>query len=158
MRVLFIHFFVFFTAVLYAQVYQGLILPDNRGRFGTTSPITQASGLALDPNGTSYWTHNDQGNPSTDVYKILPATGNQQITIQKTVEVLNVTNLDWEDMAKDDAGNIYLCQIGKNCNALSDSLECPTRFIFKIHKLPFATLNHPDSLSVTPKHIISGIH
>jgi hypothetical protein len=72
------------------------------------------------------------------------------ITIQKEVEILNVENLDWEDMAKDDAENLYLCQIGKNCNANSDPVECPPRYIYKIHKLSLASLNHPDSLSVTP--------
>lgn len=137
---------------IHAQVvYQGLVVPDAKGRFGNTSPITQASGLALDENGVSLWTHNDQGNPTTILYKILTATGNQTITIQKEVDILNVENLDWEDMAKDDAGNVYVCQVGKNCNANSDSLECPTRYIFKIHKLPLTSLNHPDSLTVTPE-------
>ncbi len=144
-------FFISFYHAIDAQVYQGLIVPDKKGRFGNSSPITQASGLALDQNGVSYWTHNDQGNPLTDVYKILTATGEQTITIQKTVEVLNTVNLDWEDMAKDDAGNIYLCQVGKNCNANSDPLECPTRYVFKVYKLPLASLNHPDSVSVTPE-------
>lgn len=135
---------------LYGQINQGLYVPDNKGRFGNTSEITQSSGLALDPNGTSYWTHNDQGNPTTRVYKFLPTSGNTPVVLQKQVDVLNVTNLDWEDLTKDNAGNIYLCQVGKNCNANSDPEECPTRFIFKIHKLPFSTLNHPDSTSVTP--------
>ncbi len=132
------------------QTSQGLIVPDNKGRFSTTSEITQASGLALDLNGTSFWTHNDQGNPTTDVYKFLPATGNTNVTVQKEVNVLNTTNLDWEDLAKDNAGNIYLCQVGKNCNANSDPNECPNRFIFKIHKLSLTSLNHPDSANVTP--------
>lgn len=127
------------------------MIPSNLGRWGNASPITQSSGLARDPNNTSFWTHNDQGNPTTDLYKILPATGNQAVTIQKQVAVQNVQNLDWEDLAKDHSGNIYLCQIGKNCNANSDPEECPTRYIFKIHKLALATLNHPDSTTVTPE-------
>ncbi len=133
------------------QSYQGLIVPDNKGRFSSTGEITQASGLALDPNGTSFWTHNDQGNPTTKVYKFLPTTGNTNVTVQKEVTILNTTNLDWEDLAKDNTGNIYLSQVGKNCNANSDPNECPNRFIFKIHKLSLASLNHPDSMSVTPE-------
>jgi hypothetical protein len=136
--------------VLCSQVYQGLCVPDNLGRFGNSSVITQASGLALDPNGTSLWTHNDQGNPTTAVYKFIPSTGSQAVTLEKTVNILNVTNLDWEDLAQDDSGHIYLCQIGKNCNANSDSLECPSRFVFKVHKLSITSLNHPDSADVTP--------
>ena len=150
-RLLLISLYFFLSDPVGAQIYQGLQVPFNLGRFGNASPITQASGLALDPNGTSFWTHNDQGNPTTSLYKFLPATGNQMITIQKEVNLLNVTNLDWEDLAQDANGNIYVCQIGKNCNENSDPDECPNRFVFKIHKVPLATLNHPDSNSVTPQ-------
>ncbi|MEP6646025.1 MAG: hypothetical protein ABJC12_02975 [Saprospiraceae bacterium] len=135
---------------IHAQVYQGLVVPDKKGRFGPTSEITQASGLALDNNGISLWTHNDQGNATTKVYKILTASGETTITIQKEVNILNAQNLDWEELANDNTGNIYLCQTGKNCNANSDPVECPPRFIFKIHKLSLASLNNPDSNSVTP--------
>ena len=116
-----------------------------------SSEITQASGLALDENGSSLWTHNDQGNPTTKLYKILTSTGETTITIQKQVNINNVVNLDWEDLARDNAGHVYICQIGKNCNDNSDPLECPGRYIYKIHKLSLASLNHPDSLSVTPE-------
>ena len=143
-RLLFISLLYLYWSGLHAQVYQGLQVPFNLGRFGNASPITQASGLAIDPNGVSLWTHNDQGNPSTSLFKFLPTTGNQMVTIQKEVNILNVINHDWEDLAKDDIGNIYVCQIGKNCNENSDPEECPNRFIFKIHKVPLATLNHPD--------------
>lgn len=136
--------------LIHAQVYQGLTVPDKKGRFGTTSEITQASGLALDANATSLWTHNDQGNATTNIYKILTATGENTITIQKVVNILNVQNLDWEDLAEDNAGSIYLCQTGKNCNANSDPLECPNRFVFKIHKLALSSLDNPDSNAVTP--------
>ncbi|HZV70384.1 MAG TPA: hypothetical protein VFG10_12600 [Saprospiraceae bacterium] len=142
--------FILLCHCVFGQVYQGLVVPDKKGRFGTTSEITQASGLALDANGISLWTHNDQGNATTKVYKILTSTGENTITIQKVVNILNAQNLDWEDFAADNAGNIFLCQTGKNCNANSDPLECPNRFIFKFHKLPLASLNHPDSTAVTP--------
>ena len=142
--------FVLIYCIPHAQVYQGLVIPDRKGRFGAASEITQASGLALDPNGISLWTHNDQGNPTTKLYKILTATAELPITIEKQVNILNTTNLDWEDLALDDSGNVYICQTGKNCNANSDPVECPTRFIFKVHKVSLASLNHPDSTSVTP--------
>ena len=142
--------FVLSHFILHAQVYQGLVIPDRKGRFGNASEITQASGLALDPNGVSLWTHNDQGNPTTKLYKIITSTGEQTITIEKQVNINNTVNLDWEDLALDDSGNIYICQTGKNCNDNSDSLECPTRFIFKLHKVSPASLNHPDSTNVTP--------
>ena len=150
-RLILIYSIFLLSHATYAQVYQGLVIPDKKGRFPAASVITQASGLALDNNGISLWTHNDQGNATTKVYKILTSTAESDITIEKEVTILNHLNLDWEDMAKDDAGNIYLCQVGKNCNANSDPLECPGRFIYKIHKLALSTLNHPDSTSVTPE-------
>ena len=151
LRLLFISLFCFVLLNIQAQVYQGLQVPFNLGRFATTSPITQASGLALDPNGTSFWTHNDQGNSTTKLYKILPTSGNQAVTIQKEVNILNTVNLDWEDLAEDTSGHIYICQIGKNCNENSDPNECPNRFVFKIHKISIDALNHPDSVHVTPQ-------
>ena len=141
---------LFYTSIT-AQVYQGLLIPDRKGRWGNAAPITQSSGLALDANGTSYWTHNDQGNATEVLYKFLPNNNNDNpVTIQKQVEILNTVNLDWEDLAQDDSGNIYICQVGKNCNANSDSTECPNRFVYKIHKVVMTSLNHPDSNAVTP--------
>ena len=142
--------FLFLSVNLLAQIDQGLIIPTKKGRFGNASPITQASGLALDNNTTSFWTHNDQGNPTTVLYKFLPSTGDQTVTLQKQVNILNVENLDWEDLAQDNSGHMYICQVGKNCNANSDPEECPSRYIFKIHQVSLASLNHPDSSSVTP--------
>jgi hypothetical protein len=54
-------------------------------------------------------------------------------------------------LAEDTSGHIYICQIGKNCNENSDTNECPNRFVFKIHKVSLAALNHPDSNNVTPQ-------
>ena len=134
-----------------AQVYQGLVVPDNKGRFPSASEITQASGLALDVNNSSFWTHNDQGSPFTKLYKFSPTNGTANVVIEKQVDILNVQNLDWEDLAKDNQGNIYICQTGKNCNTNSDPVECNPRYIFKVHKIPLATLNAPGSTSVTPE-------
>lgn len=150
MRLKAILFFLSFYTLGYSQVYQGLVVPDRLGRWGNSSPITQSSGLAEDTNPQFIWTHNDQGNSTTILYKVLPAINDQAATIVKSVNILNTENLDWEDLAQDEAGNIYICQIGKNCNANSDPLECPTRFVFKIHKVSMASLNHPDSNDVTP--------
>lgn len=134
-----------------AQVYGGNLNMNVaavfKGRFDASGEITQSSGLALDPDGISFWTHNDQGNPTTKVYNFLPNTGNTNVTVSKTVNV-NAVNLDWEDLAKDTMGNLYLAQTGKNCNA-NATPDCPTKFVFKIHKMAFSSLTNGST--VTPE-------
>ncbi|MFZ1788555.1 MAG: hypothetical protein WAT92_09595, partial [Saprospiraceae bacterium] len=125
---------------LVGQNNLGAAKVQNKGRFPAAGVITQSSGLALDPDGIHFWTHNDQGNATTKIYKFLPANGNTTVAIVDSVQVVGHQNLDWEDMAKDQNGNLYLCQTGKNCNALSPS-ECPGRYLYKILKMPFASLN-----------------
>ncbi|MBK8390868.1 MAG: hypothetical protein IPL23_16970 [Saprospiraceae bacterium] len=130
---------------LVGQNNLGAAKVQNKGRFPAAGVITQSSGLALDPDGIHFWTHNDQGNATTKVYKFLPANGNTAVAIVDSVQVVGHENLDWEDMAKDQNGNLYLCQTGKNCNALSPS-ECPGRYLYKILKMPFASLNAQASI------------
>ena len=129
-----------------APVLGGNIIVTERGRFANDGIITQSSGLALDPDGVSFWTHNDQADPSTELYNFTPTTGNTNVVLNKTVTI-NAPNLDWEDLTKDDQNNIYIAQTGKNCNTLSGP-DCPSRHIFKIHKMPFASLT--DGATVTP--------
>ncbi len=152
MKPLYLLFWLFISALpVSAQVYQGFVVPDNKGRFPAASEITQSSGLALDPNNSSFWTHNDQGNPLTKLYKFSPASGTANVVIEKQVTILNTQNLDWEDLAKDRQGNVYICQTGKNCNANSDPVECNPRYVFKVHKVSLAALNDPASTSATPE-------
>lgn len=71
------------------------------------SSIHETSGLETGPNGW-FWTHNDSDNPE-EIYCI-DTTG----TIQRTVAVVGDLNTDWEDLAKDDAGNLYIGNFGNN--------------------------------------------
>jgi hypothetical protein len=57
-----------------------------------------------------FWTHNDSGHPPR-----LFAVDRQGGRIG-TVDLLDATNVDWEDIAIDDAGFLYLCDIGNNRN------------------------------------------
>ena len=43
---------------------------------------------------------------------------------------------------------MYLAQTGKNCNA-NATPDCPTKFVFKIHKMPFSSLTNGNT--VTPE-------
>ncbi|MCB9191950.1 MAG: T9SS type A sorting domain-containing protein [Flavobacteriales bacterium] len=75
--------------------------------------VLETSGLENGPDGC-FWTHNDSGNPST-LYCV-DTTG----TVQRTVEVIGDPNTDWEELAKDDAGNLYIGNFGNNSLVRTD--------------------------------------
>ena len=57
-----------------------------------------------------YWALNDSGNEA-ELF-LLDAKGN----IKKKVNILNSTNVDWEELARDAYGNIYIGDFGNNRN------------------------------------------
>lgn len=61
-----------------------------------------------------FWTHNDSG----DRPRIFAATREGRSI--GTVEISNARNIDWEDIAIDDVGFLYLCDIGNNQNRRTD--------------------------------------
>ncbi|WP_230407131.1 hypothetical protein [Pontibacter cellulosilyticus] len=69
--------------------------------------ISESSGIeAVDG---QYLTHNDAGNKPY-LYKI-----NRNAKIEQTIK-LNLPNVDWEDLAHDNSGNIYIADTGNNSN------------------------------------------
>ncbi|MEL6190576.1 MAG: hypothetical protein AAFR66_00935 [Bacteroidota bacterium] len=71
-----------------------------------TTKLSESSGLVY-LNG-KVWSINDSGNKS-EVYEVDPGTGD----ILHTVELVNVKNRDWEDLAKDDK-YLYVGDFGNN--------------------------------------------
>ncbi len=69
--------------------------------------VLETSGLENGPNGW-FWTHNDSGNPAT--LFCIDTTG----TIQHSVAVIGDSNVDWEEVTKDDEGNLYIGNFGNN--------------------------------------------
>lgn len=72
------------------------------------SALRETSGLAHGPTHDSFWTHNDGGNPA-ELYQI-----NTNGTLQETLPLPHLTNTDWEDLAEDNQGNLYIADIGNN--------------------------------------------
>lgn len=72
------------------------------------SEVNESSGLAILTAG-QYITHNDAGNRPY-LYK-LDDSGKLLQTIK-----LKLPNVDWEDLAQDDAGNVYIADTGNNEN------------------------------------------
>ncbi len=131
--------FILLSVKLQAQSDGGMLLLHPEGRFAANSNIRQSSGLAKVPDARSFWTHNDQGYPLTKIYRFNPGSGSANVDIIDSASINLPANLDWEDMAKDNAGNLYIAQTGKNCNQ-NAAPDCSKRFVFAFHKVPFSSL------------------
>ena len=57
-----------------------------------------------------FWTHNDGGGPKKQVLYAIDREGKTRAAFP----VIGVTLHDWEDIAIDDAGHLYLGDIGNN--------------------------------------------
>ncbi|ASB49605.1 hypothetical protein [Alkalitalea saponilacus] len=85
--------------------------------------VPESSGLIVtSPN--RIWTHNDSSNPN-ELY-LIDSTG----VLQRTLMISNATNIDWEDLAIDSNGYVYINDAGNNNNDRKD---------LKIWRIP-----HPD--------------
>src|SRR5262245_38578714 len=57
-----------------------------------------------------FWTHNDGGGPKKQVLYAIDREGNTRASFP----VIGATLRDWEDIAIDDAGHLYIGDIGNN--------------------------------------------
>jgi hypothetical protein len=89
------------------------------GKFGAQT-IPEASGIVKSRRYPGiFWVHNDSGNPPL----LFAIRSDGRIVRQFR---LQVPNIDWEDIAIDDQGHLYLGDIGNNGGAL------PVRMIYRI--------------------------
>jgi hypothetical protein len=73
--------------------------------------IKESSGIAASRRYTNlYWTHNDGGGPKKQVLYAIDREGNTRAFFS----VADVTLHDWEDIAIDDGGHLYIGDIGNN--------------------------------------------
>ena len=75
--------------------------------------LNECSGLVNDGQGR-FWMHADSYNESK--FYLVDTTR----TILRTINVINAQNIDWEDIAIDPDGNVYLADIGNNNNDRTD--------------------------------------
>ncbi|QCR20928.1 hypothetical protein [Pontibacter sp. SGAir0037] len=71
--------------------------------------VKESSGIVALPEQGQFLTHNDAGN-KPQLYQL-----SSEGKIVKTFK-LNVPNVDWEDLAKDNKGNLYIADTGNNAN------------------------------------------
>lgn len=76
--------------------------------------ITESSGLEIADTSNAFWTHNDSGAQPL-LYKI-SASGQ----LLDELYVKGARNKDWEDLTKDERGNIYIGDFGNNANRRKD--------------------------------------
>ncbi len=73
--------------------------------------ITESSGVVASRRYPGvFWTHNDGGGPKKQVLYAIDRAGNTRAAIP----VIGANFHDWEDIAIDDAGHLYLGDIGNN--------------------------------------------
>ncbi|MGB3948273.1 MAG: T9SS type A sorting domain-containing protein [Bacteroidia bacterium] len=77
------------------------------------SVLDESSGIEA-TNKNSIWSHNDSSG-ETKLYNF-DSTG----ALLRTLTILNASNIDWEDVAIDTAGNFYIGDIGNNDNNRQD--------------------------------------
>lgn len=75
--------------------------------------IDESSGLELEDKNTLI-TFNDSGGKAVLYYC------DTLSNIKRTVQILNAVNQDWEDIAQDDNGNLYIGDFGNNKNKRKD--------------------------------------
>ena len=78
------------------------------------SAVNETSGLALGSKTGNFWTLNDSGNPA-ELYEI-DAVGN----LISQLKLPKLNNSDWEDLAQDTKGNLFIADVGNNSNQRKD--------------------------------------
>ncbi|MFN0175398.1 MAG: hypothetical protein ACKVU0_12165 [Saprospiraceae bacterium] len=110
--------------------------------------LTESSGLEMTP-GDIYWSHNDR-NGKAELYGF-DAFG----LLKTTLKITNASNNDWEDIATDSVGNIYIGDFGNNDNDRRDlviykiatPLNGQTTVVVPAEKIEF---NYPEQTEFPP--------
>ncbi|MFC6096920.1 hypothetical protein ACFPVY_09720 [Flavobacterium qiangtangense] len=76
--------------------------------------LKEASGVEVSSASDLIWVLEDSGNKN-NIYGL-----NSDGSINQTIKIENVKNVDWEDLTSDKAGNLYIGDFGNNDNARKD--------------------------------------
>jgi hypothetical protein len=79
-----------------------------------TEIVDECSGLALAADTNTWWTLNDGGGKN-ELYQI-----NQRGKLLSTLVLSGTKNIDWEELAKDSLGYLYVGDVGNNWNLRRD--------------------------------------
>ncbi|MEE9362610.1 MAG: hypothetical protein V3U92_08435 [Cellulophaga sp.] len=116
----------------------------------TKLPISlrENSGIVVLEN-SSIWTIEDSGNEN-EIYQV-----NYKGDLLKTLEVKKSKNRDWEDLTKDEKGNIYIADFGNNDNERKNLViyKIPNPTLEKGHKIKAEEIKfyYPEQKKFPPK-------
>jgi hypothetical protein len=77
--------------------------------------LKEVSGLVYLEKDKLFWTLEDRGN-----FNKIYGLNTQDGAISKTITIENTSNIDWEDITKDEDGNLYIGDFGNNNNVRKD--------------------------------------
>ncbi|HEY8400007.1 MAG TPA: hypothetical protein VIK89_02025 [Cytophagaceae bacterium] len=102
--------------------------------------VNECSGLELAEEAGVFYANNDSGG-KPELYKI-DRNGN----LIETISLNGIKNRDWEDLAKDDSGAIYIGDFGNNSNRRKDLK------IYKVYngKIDSIMFSYPDQTEFPP--------
>ena len=100
-------YFIFFTVILSMTLAACGVANFTRMQRLPTA-LRESSGI-LTYNGSTVWTHNDSGGEPI-LYEIDVQSGG----LLHIVTLAGVKNIDWEDITKDERGNIFIGDFGNN--------------------------------------------
>jgi hypothetical protein len=111
-------------------------LEQNVQSIGQLPPqVTESSGLELADQPGTFYTHNDHGKSGADatLFKV-----DLKGKLLNTYAISGADNEDWEDLASDDKGNLYISDTGNNNGSRSN---------FKIYKVSTANPRKSEIIS-----------
>lgn len=76
--------------------------------------VNESSGLVRSAKDSTFWTLNDGGG-KTEIYEI-----NKKGKLLNTLPIPNTKNQDWEEITRDEKGNLFIGDFGNNENARKD--------------------------------------
>ena len=104
--------------------------------------LKESSGLAKTAHEDHFWTHQDSGG-SRSIF-LIDSKGN----IIDTLQLPGIPNVDWEDIAEDNKGNLYIGDFGNNLNRRQDLR------IYKLHvktgKVDTISFSYADQTAFPP--------
>ncbi|MBN8706661.1 MAG: hypothetical protein J0L62_12365 [Bacteroidetes bacterium] len=112
----------------------------------TAKMLDESSGIIKSrQHDNTYWIHNDSG----DEARIFAINKNGELLFPEGSDnyrglyITGATNVDWEDIANDDQGNLYISDMGNNANKRKD--------------MAIYIVKEPDPLTVTSVPAVSRI-
>jgi len=105
--------FIISVALITIFLIWKAFLTYNNKLLTVASSLNEISGIEYDKNG-NLWAINDSGN-TTEIHQI-DSLGN----INRSIELTNAKNIDWEDLTQDDFGHFFIGDFGNNSNKRKD--------------------------------------